>query len=158
MDAKAAAVGEQVAIRPLAPQDVGAVTRILGESPEAANWSEKSIAESLGWREVLSLVSELKGELTGFLIGRATGEEAEILNIAVVPGRRRQGDGGALLAAALAEFKARGVKRVFLEVRDSNQQAIAFYNHAGFSKRGLRPGYYQGPAEAAVLLEKILTD
>jgi len=66
------------------------------------------------------------------------------------------GEGGALLKAALEEFRARRTSRVFLEVRESNEAAIAFYGKHGFAETGRRAGYYQDPAEAAVLMEKKL--
>ena len=81
-------------------------------------------------------------------------DEAEILNLRCGAARRRRGDGGALLRAALDEFWARGVSRVFLEVRESNEAAIAFYEKHGFVKRGRRPAYYRDPVEAAIVMEK----
>lgn len=146
-----------MAIRPLSPNDVPAVITILKSAPEAANWSERSIAEAAAYAGGVVLVSELGSEVTGFLIARVTGDEAEILNLAIAPERRRKGDGRALIEAVLAESKLRGVKRVFLEVRDSNENAIAFYSKHGFSKVGRRPAYYRDPEEAALLLEKIFT-
>ena len=93
----------------------------------------------------------------GFLVGRELGDEAEVLNLAVKPGERRRGAGRELLQAALEEFRARGVSRVFLEVRESNEAAIAFYAKQGFSRMGRRPAYYRDPDEAAVLMENKLT-
>jgi ribosomal-protein-alanine N-acetyltransferase len=46
---------------------------------------------------------------------------------------------------------------VFLEVRESNQAAIAFYSKHGFAKMGRRPSYYRVPDEAAIVMEKKLT-
>jgi ribosomal protein S18 acetylase RimI-like enzyme len=46
---------------------------------------------------------------------------------------------------------------VFLEVRESNAPAIAFYLKYGLAKSGRRPGYYRDPAEAAIVMEKKLT-
>ena len=146
-----------VAIRTLLPSDAAAVTKILQMAPEAANWSGKSFEELLDWSGSVVLASETSGELSGFLFGRRIGDEAEILNLAIVPLGRRQGEGGALLSAALEEFRRRGVSRVFLEVRESNAAAIAFYLKYGFAKSGRRPGYYRDPAEAALVMEKKLT-
>ena len=61
------------------------------------------------------------------------------------------------LEAALGAFKARGVSRVYLEVRESNAAATMFYEKHGFRKKGTRNGYYRNPDEAAVLLERKLT-
>jgi [ribosomal protein S18]-alanine N-acetyltransferase len=138
-------------------EDAPAVTRILRQAPEAANWTEQSLREAADGSGV-ALVSESGGEITGFLLGRQMGDEAEILNLAVVVERRRRGEGGALLEKALGEFRARGVRRVFLEVRESNQTAIGFYEKRGFSKTGLRRAYYREPEEAAVIMGMQFSD
>lgn len=144
------------AIRTLRPSDAAAVTKILQEAPEAANWSAASFEQALTWSGGLGLMSEAGEKVTGFLFGRQVGDEAEILNLAVMPWRRRLGEGGALLNAALEEFLRRGVSRVFLEVRESNATGIGFYGKHGFVKTGLRPKYYLDPVEGAILMEKKL--
>ena len=140
-------------IRVFLPADAAAVTEILKGSPEASQWTEWGFRELLGWRGVLALVREDDRKVIGFIIGRQVGGEAEILNAAVIVARRRKGEGGALLKAALDEFRARQVSRVFLEVRESNQAGIAFYEKHGFSKTGRRAGYYRDPDEAAIVME-----
>ena len=42
---------------------------------------------------------------------------------------------------------------MFLEVRESNQSAIAFYAKHGFNKMGRRASYYHDPEEAAIVME-----
>ena len=146
------------AIRGLRAEDAAAVTQILAEAPEAVFWTESSVKDALGWKGTRALVmNEVSGNVTGFLIGRQAGDEAEILNLAVKRKNRRRGEGGALLQTALVEFRARGVSHVFLEVRESNEAAIAFYGKHGFSKVGRREGYYRAPEEAAVVMEKKVT-
>jgi len=145
-----------VAIRALLPADGASVAKILEEAPEAANWSRDSLERSTNSPGGVTLVSEADGEISGFLVARQIVDEAEVLNLAVVRARRRRGDGGALLKAALEQFVGRGVSRVFLEVRESNEAGIAFYTKHGFAKTGRRPKYYTDPAEAAVLMEKKL--
>src|SRR5689334_25157733 len=96
-------------IRRLRPEDAGAVAEILRQSPEAVFWPEASVKEVLEWKGILGLACEVAGNVEGFLIGRHTGDEAEVLNLAVTPGSRRKGEGAALLRGAVAEFRARGV-------------------------------------------------
>jgi len=145
-----------VAIRALLPADVFAVTKILEEAPEAANWSRESLEQSTNSSGGVALVSEVDGEISGFLVGRQVGEDAEILNLGMARAKRCRGGGGALLKAALDKFVARGVSRVFLEVRESNATGIGFYGKHGFVKTGLRPKYYLDPVEGAILMEKKL--
>ena len=144
-------------IRAFLPGDVTVVTEILRGSPEAGQWTEWGFRELLGWRGVLALVSEDARKVIGFIIGRQVGEEAEILNLAVILAKRRKGEGGALLKAAMDEFQARQVSRVFLEVRESNEGGIEFYAKHGFGKTGRRADYYHDSGEAAILMEKKLT-
>jgi ribosomal-protein-alanine N-acetyltransferase len=144
-------------IRWLRRGDTAAVTRILRDAPEAAEWSEESFGEALNWSGGVALVSEVQGLVTGFLIGRRVQEDAEILNLGVVANARRTGQGSALLTAALEEFRMRRVSRVFLEVRESNATGIAFYAMHGFTKTGKRLKYYREPEEAALVMEKKLT-
>jgi ribosomal-protein-alanine N-acetyltransferase len=146
-----------VVIRAFRAEDAPAVTRILREAPEAAHWTEETRRESLSLAGTVVFVSESDGKVTGFLIGRHVVDEAEVLNLAVAPQARRRGEGGALLKAATDEFLARGAKRGYLEVRESNTAAIAFYVKNGFSQVGRRSGYYRDPDEAAVVMEKKLT-
>ena len=143
-------------IRAFAEADAAAAAQILRSSPEASQWTEWGLRELLGWSGVAALVSEDEGKISGFIVARQVGDEAEILNLALIPARRRKGGGGALLKAAMAEFQARDVSRVFLEVRESNEGGIAFYEKQGFSKTGRRAAYYHDPEEAAIVMERKL--
>jgi ribosomal-protein-alanine acetyltransferase len=140
-------------IRFLLPDDSAAITEILRESPEAANWTEASLRESIVVGGVVALVSESRGAVTGFLLGRQVVDEAEILNISVKQTSRRQGVASGLVSAALLEFRKRGANSAYLEVRESNAAAIGLYRALGFAQRGLRKGYYRNPDEAAVLMD-----
>jgi [ribosomal protein S18]-alanine N-acetyltransferase len=134
-------------------EDAELVAAIARESPQAAEWTTEGYRE-LAWASgTVALVSKEAGKVVGFLIGRQVGEEAEILNLAVAPTKRRRGEGEALVKAAMEEFRARRVSRVFLEVRESNESGIAFYAKQGFSKLGRRPAYYRDPEEAAIVMQ-----
>jgi ribosomal-protein-alanine acetyltransferase len=144
-------------VRRFEARDIPHAQEISRLSPQAAAWSDESHlaidrAGQLAW------VVESSSGLCGFLIARrVASDEAEILNLAVATSTRRKGNGTALLRACLAEFSRLRVQRVFLEVRESNAAAIAFYEKHTFVRTGRRPDYYQDPREAAVLLVKELT-
>jgi len=101
----------------------------------------------------VAFVIETDGRVSGFIIGRQMADEAEVLNLAMAPPARRKGQGSAVLKAALEEFRTRGVSRVYLEVRESNLAASAFYAKHGFSQTGKRLNYYRKPEEAAIVME-----
>ena len=90
--------------------------------------------------------------MAGLLVARTVAEEAELLNIAVLPEQRRLGLGTALLAEVLRQLAAAGARKVWLEVRESNQPALVFYRQHGFTVLGRRRAYYRAPMEDALLL------
>jgi len=97
-------------------------------------------------------VCELQGAVVAALQSRLLDVEAELFDIAVDRSRLRQGIGGRLLSSWLEFLRERRVREVFLEVRESNAAAFAFYRKFGFAQIGRRPGYYSGPSEAALIL------
>ena len=142
------------AIRAFDPAaDATQVAEILREAREAAAWSEQALRETALLPGVAAFVSERGGAVSGIVIGRQVLDEAEILNLAVRQAVRRQGEGRALARRALEQFTSRQVSRVFLEVRESNTGAIAFYGGLGFQAVSVRKDYYQDPRESATVME-----
>lgn len=146
-----------MSVRRFRAEDADAVMAIVEESPAAAIWLKESYQKFAEEKGSLALVIETDGEISGFLIGRRVGDQAEVLNLAVGTKHRRKGEGTALLGAAFVEFGSGGGMSVYLEVRESNTGAIAFYERHGFAKTGLRKRYYRHPDEPAVTMERKLT-
>jgi [ribosomal protein S18]-alanine N-acetyltransferase len=144
-------------IRSFRANDVKALARILQDAAEAAQWPLESYERLASLPGAVALVCEAENGLTGFLIARQVAEEAEVLNLAVLTEARRKGQASALLAAACDRFRGSGVTRVFLEVRESNQPAIAFYRKHGFIASGRRKTYYRDPIEDALCFQKNFT-
>jgi ribosomal-protein-alanine N-acetyltransferase len=145
-----------VLVRKFAASDVPAVLAILHESPEAAAWSQEGLLQ-LDSVDPTAWVAERNGVVAGFLIGRSAADEFEILNMAVSEAYRRQGIGSKLLESALEVSRKAGIARIYLEVRASNEPAIALYKLHGFTECGRRVRYYRNPVEDAILLSLILT-
>jgi ribosomal-protein-alanine N-acetyltransferase len=83
------------------------------------------------------------GSAAGFSLSRSVAGEAELLLLAVLPARHREGIGARLLDDFMDQAASDGATRVHLEVRDGNP-AIAMYRAAGFSEVGRRRNYYHG--------------
>jgi ribosomal-protein-alanine N-acetyltransferase len=143
-------------VRTFEVRDAQAVEQIAKRCPQAAGWSPESYRELDGHGQSAWVV-EANGSVCGFLVARTVMEQAEILNLAVDPASRRAGNASALIRESVAEFQRLGIETVFLEVRESNLAAISFYQGHAFGRTGRRPGYYQHPPEAAVLLMRRLT-
>ena len=91
----------------------------------------------------------------GFVLAFLAADEAEILAIAVDPGRRRSGAGRRLMRALTDALREEGVIRLFLEVATDNVAALGLYRALGFEEAGVRRGYYPRdggrPADALTL-------
>jgi ribosomal-protein-alanine N-acetyltransferase len=130
------------------------VSEICRKSPEAAQWSKESYEQAHASGQIV-LIAEIQTQVCGFLVARIIGDEAEILNTAVDPAHRGKGIGTLLLTTAISAARAHTVKTIFLEVRESNSAAIAFYAKHGFAKTAQRREYYGGPTENAVVMKKL---
>jgi ribosomal-protein-alanine N-acetyltransferase len=93
-------------------------------------------AGSTGW------VITLDNKVIGFILILFQIDEVHILNFCVHPDHQHQGWGKQLLNHMLQNIINQGGKFVYLEVRRSNQRAIALYEKVGFSKVGERKDYY----------------
>ena len=96
-------------------------------------------------------VAELAGgEMMGYMVWRRTfTDEFEILSLATHPRHRRKG----VARALVHEFCSAHKGDVFLEVRESNAGAIAFYESMGFEKTGIRHSYYGDNGEGAIVMK-----
>jgi ribosomal-protein-alanine N-acetyltransferase len=142
-----------IKVRPYQPGDSEAVSEICRQSPEAAQWPKESYEKAHSSGQIV-LVALSNAEICGFLVARIAADEAEILNTAVDPAHRRNGVGTLLLRAAISAAQAHNAKTIYLEVRESNRAAIAFYIKHGFVKAADRRAYYNSPTENAVVMKK----
>jgi ribosomal-protein-alanine N-acetyltransferase len=78
--------------------------------------------------------------------------EAHITILAVDPDYQRQGLGRAMLEILLYSARQRQLEWATLEVRISNQAALALYQKFGFREAGRRKRYYQDTGEDALVL------
>jgi ribosomal-protein-alanine N-acetyltransferase len=133
-----------VIIRAATEHDLPAISEIQASAPEASHWNT---------RDYLAYdcrVAERDNLVLGFLVARAVAErDWEILNLAVAPGARRQGIGRQLLSDALE----RHAGECFLEVRQSNETALRFYEQLGFKPITERLQYYSNPSETAIVMK-----
>lgn len=103
----------------------------------AAPWSAGEFTDLLSQTGVVAIA-----ESDGFVLLRIVLDEAEILNLAVLPTARRLGLGRRLVEEAAIAATKGGAARLFLEVAEDNAPARALYDRAGFSQIGRRKAYY----------------
>ena len=133
--------------RKMLPADAAAVEKV-----ELACFSMPWSRESF-WEEAAYYLLALDaGEVIGYVGVWLLGEEGHITNVAVAPEMRGRGVGAALLAELMRIAVGRGVRSMTLEVRPSNEAALALYKKFGFRSVGRRPHYYTDNAEDAEIL------
>ncbi len=116
-------------------------------------WGEGAVRSHLASGSAISLIAEdAKGAPLGYLLGLSLSGEGELLRIAVLEAARGRGVGRAILHSFLDILKENGAEACFLEVRKSNEAAIALYRGSGFLPVGERKNYYKNPTEDALLL------
>jgi ribosomal-protein-alanine N-acetyltransferase len=115
-------------------------------------WSREMVAgEFSGLNPTRYFVAEEEGELLAYAGIWLIPPEGYITNVAVHPDRRRQGLASEILRRMLGEALAEGITDVTLEVRVSNEPAIALYRSFGFEEAGIRKRYY-GDGEDALIM------
>lgn len=114
-------------------------------------WSENALLDT--WKQQAVIFGIWDGRLlAGYLILYYVLDEGEIVRIAVRKSHRRKGAAGKLLLHAKGFCGEKKVKKLFLEVRESNVPAIAFYKKYGFQADGIRKKFYTNPTENAILM------
>ncbi len=115
-------------------------------------WSRDMVAaEFSGINPSRYYVAVDGGQICGYAGIWLIPPEGYITNVAVHPDRRRLGIGGKLLEKLMAGGLAEGVSEFTLEVRVSNDPAIALYRAYGFEEAGVRKRYYQDGEDALIM-------
>lgn len=148
-------MAENCRLRPASPADLAALAA-LERRVFTDPWTLEQLGAAMAWTGAVALVVEDDDGIVGYVLGRVIVDEGEILSIATVPERRREGIGRRLLGAVLAAMIERGTHAAWLEVRVSNDAARELYQSAGFAAAGVRPGYYRLPDEDALILRREL--
>lgn len=119
-------------------------------------WTSRSVAETLEQNNAFIVAAELDRQLIGYCIVYHVMDEAEIARIAVGQDARRKGVGKRLLDETCNRCAERNVRRLLLDVRESNEGARTFYTKYGFGMDGIRKNFYDNPKEHAVLMSMTL--
>ena len=150
-------------IRDARAGDAGAIDA-LERQCFADPWPEEAVAAYINGGNCLMLCAEGEGaegeggELLGYVGMQHVLDEGYIGNVCTAPQHRRRGVARALLAELESRSRRLGLAFLTLEARASNAAAIALYEGAGYERVGTRPGYYQHPAEDAVIMTLFLKE
>ncbi len=117
-------------------------------------WSEAEFSTMLSASNALSVTCD-----AGFAVGQVILDEAELFLIMTKPEHRKQGLGHRILATFEQQVFQNAVRRIILEVADSNVAARALYTSNGYQQIAVRKNYYTFPNGShadAIVMEKYL--
>ena len=117
-------------------------------------WSEAEFSAMLSASNAVSVTCD-----AGFAVGQVILDEAELFLIMTKPEYRKQGVGHRILAAFEQQAFQNAVRRIILEVADTNAAAQALYCANGYQQIAVRKNYYTFPDGShadAIVMEKHL--
>ena len=117
-------------------------------------WSEAEFSAMMSASNALSVTCD-----AGFAVGQVILDEAELFLIMTKPEHRKQGVGHRILATFEQQAFQNAVRRIILEVADTNTAARALYSANGYQQIAVRKNYYTFPDGShadAIVMEKHL--
>ncbi|TMK71311.1 MAG: ribosomal-protein-alanine N-acetyltransferase [Actinobacteria bacterium] len=139
----------EIRLRRLAYSDLPSVLAIERRS-FGTPWSLAMFVLELSKPSGICLAAVRDDRLIGYLVCSRYADVWHLMNIAVHPEVRREGVARSLLEQLFTE--AGDDARYTLEVRTSNQGAIAMYERFGFRRAGHRRRYYHDNGEDALIM------
>ncbi len=139
-------------IEPMRQIHIDAIVEIEHEvfaHPWTAEMFRQEVADNQLSRSYVLLE---EGRVTGYIVSWFLREEVHLLNIAVTPSLHRGGLGRKMLKYLIDTASREHKELISLEVRESNNSAIAMYRSMGFVPVGIKREYYQGDKENALLM------
>ena len=114
-------------------------------------WSLSMFVLELSKPSGICLAAVQNGRLVGYLVCSRYDTVWHLMNVAVDPARRREGIASTLMTH-LFDRADRPHEQYTLEVRESNDAAIALYERFGFRGAGHRRAYYHDNREDALIM------
>jgi [ribosomal protein S18]-alanine N-acetyltransferase len=146
-----------IEVRRAGVEDVEAICSIQAEC-QLSPWPRLAYEAEVDRKDAIILIAATNlGVAAGFITGRIIPDatapaHAEIYNLGVLEAFRLRGVGSGLLREFIDICETSSVSQIFLEVRQSNRQAIGFYRAHNFLKIGQRKNFYADPIEDAEIM------
>lgn len=110
-------------------------------------YSLKQIGEIILLESYTTYFIKERDIINGYIIIFDNSEAFEIMKIGVLKEKRKEGIGKKIVDKIKEKEKD-----IFLEVRESNIQAISFYEKNNFKRIGIRKNYYNNKENAILML------
>lgn len=143
-------IGEIPTISPMSEKDITEIAE-LEKMCFAEPWSEKSLREELTNETARFYVLRDDKNLLGYIGANNICGEVYITNVAVSEAYRGKGGGKKLVNHLIKQSQLENAIFITLEVRKSNENAIALYKRCGFQRVGERKDFYSKPTEDGLI-------
>ena len=125
------------------------------DSSTISLWTKKQWEKELKNKSVNVVAIFLKKKIIGIYVLQTIIDEAQINYFSIKKEFRRKGYGSYLMNYLIKECEDLNIKKLLLEVSETNSNAEAFYSKFEFLTVGKRKNYYRNGTDA-ILKEKIL--
>ena len=141
----------RILVRRLEKRDIPSISAIEAAA-FSMPWSAEDFEKLLERDYCVYYVAEYDGIVVGSCGMTISFGEGSIDNVVVDENYRGKGIAHEMIRTLLKEGDAQGIEAYTLEVRVSNQAAIAVYTDEGFVSEGIRPRFYEKPVEDAMIM------
>ncbi|MBQ0099669.1 MAG: ribosomal protein S18-alanine N-acetyltransferase [Firmicutes bacterium] len=118
-------------------------------------WNTNQIISAFSSGRYFSIGAKDNDKIVGFIGFSISLDTADIETVCVDKLYRKQGIGTELILRAERFLKEKNINKIFLEVRNSNDQAINLYIKSGFNKISIRKKYYSDGEDAIIMQKEI---
>ena len=136
-------------------EDLNEIASLESECFSQDPWNVRMLAESFLSPHFVRVLIQEDGAMTAYGGIGVLRHEPELQLIATAEMYRRCGRGKLILSRLEGEARARGAKKMFLEVRVSNSSALLMYLKDGFEGIYTRPRYYRNGEDAVVMRKEL---
>lgn len=131
--------------------EVMAIEQMSFEFP----WYEEDFVRCLRGRNRIGMVSECEDRVVGFMIYKIYKTRIHLLNFAVHADFRRRGIGNQMIGELIFKLSAQKIRKIVLEVRETNLAAQLFFRENGFRAVKVLHNYYKDTPEDAYKMKCI---
>lgn len=118
-------------------------------------WNESMLNSAFNAGNFYGFIAEDDNKPIGFLTFSVNLDTADLQDIFVAENSRKKGVGFLLVSEFIEYAKANDIKKLFLEVRESNAPAIKLYEKAGFTQISIRKKYYSDGEDALIFVKEL---
>ena len=132
------------------------VTEILSLYAQdfADGWNKNMLDSAFDGGRFLCLGAFLNDVLVGVITLSLSIDDADIEGIVTKKEYRNKGVASLLFDSAMDILSEKGIKKILLEVRESNTPAINFYKKKGFNLVSIRRRYYSDDENALIFIKE----